>query len=111
MYDDSFAGVAFEILDDDHEDEQAAVVTVRPIPGGSAVTIDVGGIAPVTRTMTILVQSDATWNALLAKIGTTGPLSNPDGLGSVQALLTGLRGRRRLPGGKNRAQATFLLLT
>lgn len=110
LYDDSFAGVSFEILQEDHSDSQAAVVSVRPIPGGGNVTIDVGGIAPVTRSLALLLQSDSAWTALLAKLGTTGTLSNPNGLGSAQALLTELRGRVRLPDGKNRVQATFVLL-
>lgn len=108
-YDDSFGSVAFRILQRDNEEQQDALVNVRKIPGGSNTYVDLGGSLPPRRQYVILVQDDATWDALRAKVGTQATFVDSV-RGTSTAILMGSLTRERFPSGVSRVRAEFLIV-
>lgn len=71
----NFDGVDFEIESRPVSGSAAALVSVRHVPGGNEVYVDLGGQLPRRRRFRVYTEDVATFEALEAKRGVQGTLT------------------------------------
>jgi hypothetical protein len=107
----SYNGVTLRVLPEGYSDSQDGLVSIRPIPWGDNVVVDVGGTHARTIDCTLLFDSQANMASVRARVGKAAAQLVIDNVGTLTAvLLPGFAAEGGLPGGKVKAKARFLIV-